>query len=174
VAAYSCVIGLRHEARRIPRRSRLGEAVSGVFTMTFMLTGRLLAESLRVGADLEVADLRVVRIGRHDVSKSTAPSEGSDAAGDGAGGAVAGQPRIWTFLDFEAPDDRADELAEALAAALEAESGWWADFVVRGDHVVVFAGRVFRYRIGDTRGRAEAVAWGRASGTPEHQLDWGA
>jgi hypothetical protein len=145
------------------------------FTMTFMLTGRLLAESLRVGADLEVADLRVVRIGRHDVSNSTTPSEGgSDAAGDSAGGAAAGQPRIWTFLDFEAPDDRANDLAEALAAALEAESGWWADFVVRGDHVVVFAGRVFRYRIGDTRGRAEAVAWGRASGTPEHQLDWGA
>lgn len=174
MAAYLRVIGLRHEARRIPRRSRLGEAVSGVFTMTFMLTGRLLAESLRVGADLEVADLRVVRIGRHDVSNSTAPSEGSDAPGDSAGGAVAGQPRIWTFLDFEAPDDRANDLAEALAAALEAESGWWADFVVRGDHVVVFAGRVFRYRIGDTRGRAEAVAWGRASGTPEHQLDWGA
>src|SRR5215207_4330138 len=80
------------------------------FTMTFMLTGRLLAESLRVGADLEVADLRVVRIGRHDVSNSTAPSEGSDAPGDSAGGAVAGQPRIWTFVDFEAPDDRADEL----------------------------------------------------------------
>jgi hypothetical protein len=31
--------------------------------MAFMLTGRLLAESLRVGAGLEVADLRLVRIG---------------------------------------------------------------------------------------------------------------
>ena len=39
-----------------------------MFTMAVMLTGRLLAESLRVCADLEVADLRVVRIGRHDVS----------------------------------------------------------------------------------------------------------
>jgi hypothetical protein len=150
-----------------------GEAVSAVFTMAVMLTGRLLAESLRVGADLAVADLRVVRIGRHDVSNSATPSDGSDPAGDSPRGAVAGQPPIWTFLDFEAPDHRADDLAHALAAALETETGWWADFIVGGDHVVVFAGRVFRYRIGDTRARAEAVAWGRASGTPEHQLDWG-
>ena len=141
--------------------------------MAVMLRGRLLAESLRVGADLEVADLRVVRIGRHDVSSSTDPSVDADPAGDSPRGAVAGQPRIWTFLDFEAPDDRADDLAQALAAALQTETGWWADFVVGGDHVVVFAERVFRYRIGDTAARAEAVAWGRASGTPEHQLDWG-
>jgi hypothetical protein len=141
--------------------------------MAFMLTGRLLAESLRVGADLAVADLPVVRIGRHDVSNSTTPSDGSDPAGDSPRGAIAGQPRIWTFLDFEAPDDRADDLAHALAAALQTETGWWADFVVGADHVVVFAGRVFRDRIGDTSARAEAVAWGRASGTPEHQLDWG-
>jgi hypothetical protein len=37
----------------------------------------------------------------------------------------------------------------------------------------VFAGRVFRYREGDAAGREEAVAHGRAAGTPEHQLDWG-
>ena len=141
--------------------------------MAVMLTGRLLAESLRVGADLEVADLRVVRIGRHDVSSSTTPADASDLAGDSPRGAVAGQPPIWTFLDFEAPDDRANDLAHALAAALETETGWWADFVVGGDHVVVYAGRAFRYRIGDTRARAEAVCWGRASGTSEHQLDWG-
>ena len=98
--------------------------------MAVMLTGRLLAESLRVGADLEVADLRVVRIGRHDVSNSTTPSDGFDPSDDSPRGAVAGQPRIWTFLDFEAPEDRADDLAQALAAALESETGWWADFVV--------------------------------------------
>src|SRR5215213_3303736 len=123
--------------------------------MAVMLTGRLLAESLRVGVDLEVADLRVVRIGRHDVSHSTTPSDSSYPADDGPRGAVAGQPPIWTFLDFEAPDDRADDLAQALAAALEIETGWWADLVVGGDHVVVFARRIFRYRIGDT-GRTSA------------------
>jgi hypothetical protein len=54
--------------------------------MAVMLTGRLLAESLRVGADLEVADLRVVRIGRHDVSNSTTPSDGFDLADDSPAG----------------------------------------------------------------------------------------
>src|SRR5829696_1202580 len=68
--------------------------------MAVMLRGRLLAESIRVGADLEVADLRVVRIGRHDVSSSTIPSGDFDPADDSPRGAVAGQPLIWTFLDF--------------------------------------------------------------------------
>jgi hypothetical protein len=140
-----------------------------------MLTGRLLAESLRVGSDLAVTDLRVVRLGRHDVSSSTLPDAEPDNADLGAPGAGAteDQPKIWTFLDFEAPDERADVLAQALADALETTTGWWADFIVGDDHVVVFANRVFRYRLGNKAGREEAVSWGRSVGTPEHQLDWG-
>ena len=79
---------------------------------------------------------------------------------DVAGSVSATQPKIWTFLDFEAPDDRADEVAATLADALLPDDGWYADFTVAGDHVVVFAGRVFRYRLGDTAGRAQAVAYG--------------
>jgi hypothetical protein len=122
-----------------------------------MVRGRLLTESLRVGADLRVPALRVVRIGRHDVSGST----------------TADQPGVWTFLDFEAPDDVAGELADALAEALISDQGWYADFEVGNDHVVVFAGRVFRYAKGDRAARAAAVDFGRAAGVPEHQLDWG-
>ncbi|MFG1837898.1 hypothetical protein ACGFH8_05590 [Micromonospora sp. NPDC049175] len=122
-----------------------------------MLRGRLLTESLRVGADLRIPSLHVVRVGRHDVSSSTS----------------AGQPRVWTFLDFEAPDDAADELATALAEILVGDQGWYADFEVGDDHVVVFPGRVFRYTKGDRAGRDAAVAHGRSVGVPEHQLDWG-
>ncbi len=122
-----------------------------------MLHGRLLAESLRIGADLTVPDLRLTRLGRHDVSGSTAGA----------------QPAVWTFVDFTAPDDRADELAAALAAALLPDDGWYADFQLADEHVVVFADRVFRYRKGDLTAREEVVAYGRAAGTPEHQLDWG-
>jgi hypothetical protein len=86
---------------------------------------------------------------------------------------IESQPDVWTFLEYEAPDDRADELAEALAAALRPEDGWYTDFSVGGDHVVVFADRVFRYREGDEAGHREAVDYGRSAGTPEHQLDWG-
>jgi hypothetical protein len=139
-----------------------------------VLTGRLIIESLRVGAVVAVPDLRVVSLGRHDVSGSTAPQEGPSAAGaEVASGATEAQPSVWTFLDFEAPDERAEDLAAALAGALEPTTGWYADFRVGDDHVVVFTDRVFRYRVGDRRGREEAVAWGRAAGTPEHQLDWG-
>jgi len=122
-----------------------------------MLHGRLLAESLRVGVEITLPGLAVTSFGRQDVSGSVSAT----------------QPKIWTFLDFEAPEDRADELAAVLADALLPDDGWYADFTVAGDHVVVFAGRVFRYRLGDAAGRAEAVAYGLSAGTPEHQLDWG-
>jgi hypothetical protein len=44
--------------------------------------------------------------------------------------------------------------------------------MVGNDHVVVFAGRHFRYGRGDQAGRAEAVEYGKTVGVPEHQLDW--
>jgi hypothetical protein len=122
-----------------------------------MLRGRLLTESLRVGADVRVPSLRVVRVGRHDVSGSVSTV----------------QPDIWTFLDFEAPDDVADELTAALAETLTSDQGWYADFEVGDDHVVVFPGRVFRYAKGDREARRAAVEYGRTVGVPEHQLDWG-
>lgn len=122
-----------------------------------MFHGRLLAESLRPGADVAVPELRVTRIGRHDVAGSTSRT----------------QPDVWTFVDFELPDARVDELTDALAAALLSETGWYADLQSPTEHVVVFAGRAFRYGKGDSRARAEVVAYGRVAGTPEHQLDWG-
>lgn len=121
-----------------------------------MLRGRLLTESLRVGTELAVPDLMVRRMGRVDVSSS----------------ASATQPKVWTFLDFEAPDGRADELAMALASALLADDGWYANFEVADEDVVVFANKVFRYAKGDQAARHEAVVYGRTAGTPEHQLDW--
>ena len=122
-----------------------------------MLRGRLLTESLRLDAELAVPDLAITRLFRQDVSASV----------------VETQPDVWTILDFEAPDERADELAEALAGALRAEDGWYVDFTVGDDHVIVFADRVFRYRIGDNDARQRAIDHGRSVGTPEHQLDWG-
>lgn len=122
-----------------------------------MLRGRVLMDSLRVGAELAVHDLTVGRLGREDVSASASGT----------------QPKIWGFLDFEAPDERAGELAAALAAALLSDDGWYASFEVGGEHVVIFAGRVFRYVKGDREAHREAVAYALAAGTPKHQIDWG-
>ena len=121
-----------------------------------MLKGTLLAESLRVGADLRVAGLRLTRLRRQDFSESVS----------------AAQPPVWTILDFEANDDVGDALAQGLAPSLLSEGGWYADFTVGHDHVVVFAERIFRYRRGDQAGRAETVEYGKTVGVPEHQLDW--
>lgn len=83
-----------------------------------------------------------------------------------------GQPTEWTVIGFEADDDEADDLAEALSSNLKREGGWYADFRAGDDHVVVFAGRVFRYRRGDVEGREEAMRYGESVGVPRHQLDW--
>jgi len=120
-----------------------------------MLSGTLIAESIRVGAELSIDGLTVTRIYRQDE-----PDE------------PAGMPAIWTLIEFQAADDRADELSRKLADVMIAEGGWYADFAVGGDHVVVFAGRVFRYRDGDEAGRAEATEYGLSVGCPADQLDW--
>ena len=121
-----------------------------------MVKRTVLAESLKIGAELDVAGLRLTRVSRRDVSGSVSPS----------------QPPVWTFLEFEGDDDAAAPLADGLARALLTEGGWYADFAAGADHVVVFGGKVFRYRRGDQRGRAEAMDYGRAMGVPKHQLDW--
>ena len=122
-----------------------------------MLSGRILAESLRVGCELRVRDLRLVRVDRLDVSAGAAPY----------------QPGVWTLLDVEGPDDVADDLAAALSEGLVDGGGWYADFRVGADHVIVFPGRVFRYAVGDRAGREAAVEYGKSAGVPAHQLDWG-
>jgi hypothetical protein len=121
-----------------------------------MLKGTLLAESLVVGTPLAVDGLRATLIARCDVSSS----------------ATEDQPQIWTFIEFQANDERAEDLAGALADALRAEGGWYADFTTAGQHFVVFAHRVLRYRVGDAAARAEVEAYGRSVGVPDHQLDW--
>jgi hypothetical protein len=121
-----------------------------------MIEGTIVADSLRMGGELRPAGWRVSRIYRLDMSSD--PSETLKA---------------WTVIDVEADNDaEADGLSRTLAANLETVGGWYADFRVGEDHVVVFAGKVFRYRRGDRDGRAEAVAYGRSVGVPEHQLDW--
>ena len=120
-----------------------------------MLSGTLLAESIRVGAEFRIDGFVVTRIVRKDF-----PDE------------PPGMPTTWTFIEFQAEDNRAGELARKLADVLAAEGGWYADFGVGDDHVVVFAGKVFRYRKGDEAGRAEATRYGLSVGCPADQLDW--
>jgi hypothetical protein len=123
-----------------------------------MITGTLLAESLRVGATIEVPGLRIRSLRREDVSASTTGT----------------QPNVWTLIEFEAPPEAADALTETFKETLLAEGGWYADFRAGDEHVVVFAGKAFRYPVGDEAGRAAAQEYGRSVGVPEHQLDWGA
>jgi len=130
--------------------------------------GRVIAESLRIGAKVKLAGVELTSVSRHDVSAGTRP-DGAVRAEDGA---VAGQPHVWTFVDFAGSDDLAREVAETLSAALLVEGGWYADIDVGDDKIVIFADRVFRYRRGDSVGREEAAAYGRHVGVPEHQLDW--
>ena len=118
-------------------------------------SGALLAESLRPDAVLGGIPLTVTKIYRA-------------ALGD----AGAGQPLLWTVIEFEIPADRAHELAEALSRLLLADGGWYCDFRSAQEVFVVFSGRIFRYSRGDRSGRARAEEYGRSVGMPEAQLDW--
>jgi hypothetical protein len=120
-----------------------------------MIEGTLIAESMRVGAELGG-----VRLVTRKISRA--------AAGD----VSAGQPELWTFIEFEADEQNADILADALAKVLDQQNGWYTDFRTAEETWVVFSGRVFRYTRGDSQRRAEAAAYGRSVGVPEHQLDW--
>jgi hypothetical protein len=119
-----------------------------------MIEGTLIAESLRVGTNLESMRLTVRKISRYR-ARDTTPD----------------QPDIWTTLDFEAAEAEAGELAQALADALD-QSGWYVNFESPAESFVVFPGRIFRYPRGDEAGRAEAQAYGRQLAIPEPQLDW--
>ena len=118
-------------------------------------SGTLLGESLQPGLALEDIPLTVTRI--HRV-----------AAGD----AEAGQPELWTFIEFRVDADRAAALGAALSRVLSADCGWYCDFRSPDEVIVAFHGQVFRYRRGDRSGRARAEEYGRSMGVPEAQLDW--
>jgi hypothetical protein len=121
-----------------------------------VISGYVIGESLRPGAVFQPQGLRLRNVSRIDVTESA-----TDA-----------QPQLWTLVEWETDGEDVDGLAQAFAEALEPANGWYADFVAGEERVVVFAGKVFRYRRGDEAGRAEAVVYGRSVGTPEHQLDW--
>ncbi|MFF1306308.1 hypothetical protein [Streptomyces sp. NPDC058307] len=120
-----------------------------------MITGYVIGESLRAGAVFEPRGLRLRKVSRVEI-----------------GGASDAQPPVWTLVEWETDSEDVGALADALASALEPELGWYADFTAGDERVVVFAGKVFRYRRGDEAGRTEAVEYGRSVGTPVHQLDW--
>ena len=119
------------------------------------IAGGLIAESLRVGSVLEGVTLNVTKVSRADV-----------------GDVEAGQPRTWTFFDFNAADQDAERLASELEGALQRKGGWYCDFRSEDETFVVFSGRTFRYRRGDEAGRAGAASYARSVGVPEPQLDW--
>jgi hypothetical protein len=119
-----------------------------------MIRGALIAESVRVGAEL-TGPLTLRRLARVIQSDAT-PA----------------QPWEWTVIEFEADDARDQGLARSLGAALLAEGGWYANYSTAAECVVAFAGRIFRYPLGDPEGRERVAAYGRSVGVPASQLDW--
>jgi hypothetical protein len=117
--------------------------------------GTLIAESLRVGTEIEGLVLTVRRVARSALR-----------------GVADGQPHVWTFIEFEVDAEKVDHLVLSLEGALSRDGGWYCDLRSDTETFVVFAGRAFRYPRGDAAGRAAAVEHGRTVGVPETQLDW--
>ena len=83
----------------------------------------------------------------------------------------ANDPAIWTAIYFDGDADQADSVAEKLSQALY--PGWYCNIATGRDSFVVFSAKVFKYPRGDERGRSKAQEYGRLSGLPEDQLEWG-
>ena len=120
-----------------------------------VVCGTLIGESLRVGSAIDGIAITMTKIARARL-----------------GDAEAEQPDVWTFIEFEAADEDVERLVVTLEGSLERVGGWYCDFRSDTETVVVFSGRTFRYRRGDSSGRAAAADCGRAVGVPEEQLDW--
>lgn len=85
--------------------------------------------------------------------------------------AAAYQPTTWTALSFQTEDSHADAIAERLSQALKPQ-GWYIHAFTAAHIYVLFPGKVFKYRKGDSLQREEAKRFGRTVGVPESQLDW--
>lgn len=81
------------------------------------------------------------------------------------------QPATWTALSFEADDGQADSLTGQLSRSLKAQ-GWYVNASTATHVYVIFPGKVFKYRKGDTAQRETAKRYGRSLNIPESQLDW--
>lgn len=119
-----------------------------------IISGGILAESLKPGTGFDGHGMRIMRWARFEVT-----------------GTADYQPPIWTLIEFEAPASSSDVLASELADSL-LSPGWYANWNSDTEATVVFPGKIFRYRRGDQAGREEAMAHGRSVGVPESQLDW--
>ena len=119
-----------------------------------MPAGYVIAESIRPGSQLEGNAFTLNRIERYTVDNAT------DV-----------QPSAWTMIHFEFPEDRSESVANALADVLDTP-GWYTNFDILDDKVVIFPGRVFRYPRGEQAARAEAEAYAATLGIPAPQLDW--
>ena len=119
-----------------------------------VISGAIICESLKPGTVLEGYDLKITRWSRYDVGEP-APS----------------QPSTWTLVEFEAPEDESDALAQRLSKDLSSP-GWYANWNSSTQAVVVFPEKIFRYKRGDKAARRRAQKYGKDCGVPDGQLDW--
>lgn len=123
-----------------------------------MIKGTIILDSLREDASLSGFQFVVREIGRGRPKLS--PQQ-----------VAAGIPSVWSVMEFELGEEKAEELAKSLSNALD-PIGWYANFSSQTETFIVYPGRTFRYPRGDPQGRAAAQAYGRTLGIPGHQLDW--
>jgi hypothetical protein len=125
-----------------------------------MIRAYLIAESIKPGSRLESLRLNLVKVERKP-----------------QGNAAPHQPKVWTFIEFEADEDP-DRLAKALSGVLDdtplggKPHSWYSDFICQDEKFVIFPHRVIRYRLGDGEGLKEAREYARSVGVPPPQADW--
>ncbi|PIU71740.1 hypothetical protein COS80_01580 [Candidatus Woesebacteria bacterium CG06_land_8_20_14_3_00_39_27] len=78
----------------------------------------------------------------------------------------------WTLHTVEIPEEKAQEIANAISKALESEHNWYADFKNKQFHYIVFKGKVFKVDRSKSDEYEEVKKYGISLGIPDYQLDF--
>ncbi|WP_067672021.1 hypothetical protein [Nocardia miyunensis] len=117
-------------------------------------TGVLIAESLQLGSTLIDLDIVLTKITRLALEQP-----------------AAGQPPIWTLIEFSIAAANAEILADRIAEALDT-GPWYVEFHTHTETFIIFRTRTFRFPRGDQNATRAATTHARTLGIPDHQLDW--
>ena len=78
----------------------------------------------------------------------------------------------WTLHTVEIPEEKAQEIANAISKALESEHNWYADFKNKQFYYIVFKGKVFKVDRSKSDEYEEVKKYGISLGIPDYQLDF--
>lgn len=79
----------------------------------------------------------------------------------------------WTLHTVEIPEEKAEEIAEAISKVIETKhTSWYADYKNNKYHYIIFPDKIFKVNLSNPVLYKEAKNHGISLGIPEYQVDF--